>query len=385
VLDARTGRVVALASAPSYDPSVFVGGLSTEQYAELVDEARGAPLLSRTVQGAYAPASTFKVVSTAAAVESGDYPLLGRYPCPGEYAPLGGKRNFEGRGLGDIDLREALVQSCDTVYYAFAYEQWLRDGGNSPVASPRDPVLAMARGFGFGERTGVDLPGERRGTVPDRAFLRARWEEQRGTRCARADDPARSEAQRRADREFCDDGGRLRAGDVANVAVGQGDLLVTPLQLATAYAAVANGGTLWSPRVGRALVAPGGAVTEIAPEVRGTLPVSPEVLGYVRDALAAVTTEGTAAGAFAGLPLPVAGKTGTGEVAGKQDTSWFASYAPADDPRLVVVGVVSQGGTGGSVAAPMVRRVYEGVWGLGGQPAALPDGRLPEGLPQVRR
>jgi penicillin-binding protein 2 len=385
VMDGRSGRLVALASWPSYDPAVFVGGASSEQYAALVDESRGAPLLSRTVQGLYAPASTFKVVSTAAAVQSGDYPLTGRYPCPGEYAPLGGKRNFEGRGLGDIDLREALVQSCDTVYYGFAYEQWLRDGGNRPVPSPRDPVLAMARDFGLGQPTGVDLPSERRGTVPDRAWLRARWEEQRETRCTRAEDPARSDEQRRADREFCADGGRLRGGDVANVAVGQGDLLVTPLQLATVYAAVANGGTLLSPKVGRALIAPDGVATEITPEVRGTVPVAPEVLAYVRGALADVTTQGTAAAAFAGLPLPVAGKTGTGEVAGRQDTSWFASYAPADDPRLVVVGVVSQGGTGGTVAAPMVREVYEGIWGLAGRPPALPDGRLPEALPELDR
>ncbi|HWH28111.1 MAG TPA: penicillin-binding transpeptidase domain-containing protein, partial [Mycobacteriales bacterium] len=384
VMEARTGRVVALASHPTYDPTVFVGGASPAQYAALVDEARGAPLVSRTVQGAYAPASTFKVVTTAAAVQSGDYPLTGRYPCPGSYAPLGGKRNFEGVGMGDIDLRTALVRSCDTVYYAFAYEQWLRDGGNRPVQSPRDPVLAMATAFGLGERTGVDLPGERRGTVPDRAWLRARWEERRADHCAGADNPAFDAERRRANREYCEDGWRFRGGDAANVAVGQGDLLVTPLQLATVYAAVANGGTLLSPRVGRALVTPDG-VREIAPQVRGRVPVDQAVLAYVRDALAAVTTEGTAAGAFAGLPLHVAGKTGTGEVAGKQDTSWFASYAPADDPQLVVVGVVSQGGTGGTVAAPMVREVYEAVFGLRGAPPLLPGGRLPAAVPEVER
>lgn len=380
VMQARTGRLVALASWPSYDPTVFVGGVSSRQYAELVDDANGAPLVSRAVQGAYAPASTFKVVSTAAAVQSGDYALNGSYPCPGEYAPLGGKRNFGGVGLGTIDLRTALVQSCDTVYYGFAYEQWLRDGGNSPVAQPRDPVLTMAKAFGLGSPTGVDLPSERRGTVPDRAWLQARWDDRGAAACAAAAagaDPARQ----RTDAEYCADGWRLRAGDAANVAVGQGDLLVTPLQLATVFAAFANGGTLLSPRVARALVDPSGTVTEIAPQVRGTVPVAPEVLGFVRDALAGVTTEGTAAAAFAGLPLRVAGKTGTGEVAGKQATSWFASFAPVEDPQLVVVGVVSQGGTGGSVAAPMVREVYEGIYGLAGAPAVLPGGRLPEVVP----
>lgn len=383
VLEAKTGRIVALASHPSYDPTVFVGGASPQQYADLVDEAKGAPLVSRAVQGAFAPASTFKVISALAAVQSGDYPLRGRFPCPGSYAPLGGKRNFESAQLGTINLRTSLVLSCDTVFYKFAYEQWLADGGNRPAADPRDPMISMAQAFGLGGPTGVDLPSERRGTIPDREFLQRRWEEQKDNYCAGAQNPAHSEQRRQANREFCEDGYRLRGGDAANLAIGQGDVLVTPLQLATVYAAIANGGTLLSPRVGRALVSPAG-VTEIAPEVRGTVPVDADVLAYVRDALAAVTTQGTARGAFAGLRLHVAGKTGTGEVAGKQDTSWFASYAPADDPQLVVVGVVSQGGTGSSVAAPMVREVYEGIWGLSGRPAMLPDGRLPQALPAVR-
>ena len=382
VMEAKTGRLVALASAPSFDPTVFVGGASPAQYAALVDDGRGAPLLSRPVSGAYAPASTFKVVSTAAAVQSGDYPLTGRYPCPGAFAPLGGKRNFESEALGTIDLHTALEQSCDTVFYKFAYEQWLRDGGTHPVAHPRDPILTMASAFGLGAATGVDLPGERRGAVPDRAYLQQRWQSTKAARCAAADDGSHSEEQRRADREFCADGGTLRGGDAANDAVGQGDLLVTPLQLATVYAAVANGGTLLSPRVARAIVsADGKQVTDVAPTVRGHVPVDPAVLAYERDALLAVTHGGTATSAFAGLPLAVAGKTGTGEVAGRQDTSWFASFAPAEDPQLVVVAMVSQGGTGATTAAPMVRDVYAGIYGLDGRAPALPGGRLPDQLP----
>ena len=157
VMEAKTGRVVAMASYPSYDPAVFVGGASPAEYAQLVDETRGAPLVFRAIQGAYAPASTFKVVSTVAAVASGDYPLRGRYPCPGVYAPTG-QRNFDSAPLGTVDLRQALVKSCDTVFYGFAYEQWLRDGGNDPVEQPRDPMVRMAQAFGLGERTGVDLP-----------------------------------------------------------------------------------------------------------------------------------------------------------------------------------------------------------------------------------
>lgn len=382
VMEAKTGRVVALASSPSYDPAVFVGGASPQEYAALVDEERGAPLVFRAIQGAYAPASTFKVVSTAAAVHSGDYPLRGRYPCPGVYGPTG-QRNFDSAALGTIDLRTALVKSCDTVFYKFAYEQWLRDGGNRPVAKPRDPMIRMAQAFGLGQRTGIDLPSERRGTIADRAYKQEYWEATRENRCKGAKNPKLSEERRRANREFCEDGNRFRGGDATNFAIGQGDTLVTPLQLATVYAAIANGGKVLEPHVARALLSPDGTVREIKPKVRSTLPVSGELLGFIRDALAGVTQPGgTASRAFAGSPVAVAGKTGTGEVANKQDTAWFASYAPVADPELVVVGMVSQGGTGGTVAAPMVRAVYDGIYGPGGTrpvrgiPSLRPDGSV---------
>ncbi len=366
VMEAKTGRVVALASYPSYDPAVFVGGASPKEYAALVDETRGAPLVFRAVQGAYAPASTFKVIGAAAAVESGDYPLRGRFPCPGTYAPTG-QRNFDSAALGIVDLRKALVKSCDTVFYKFGYEQWQRDGGNDPIREPRDPMVRMAQAFGLGERTGIDLPSERRGTVADRAYKQRYWEQTRANRCRGAANTALSPERRRDNREFCDDGNRFRGGDATNFAIGQGDTLVTPLQLASVYAAIANGGTLLQPHVGRALVSPDGAVREIGPRVRSTVPVDPDVLGYLRDALAGVTQPGgTASAAFVGSPIAVAGKTGTGEVANRQDTSWFASFAPVADPELVVVGMVSQGGTGGTVAAPLVRAVYDGIYGPGG-------------------
>ena len=369
VMEAKTGRLLAAASFPSYDPSVFVGGASPAEYAQLVDESRGAPLVFRAVQGAYAPASTFKVVSTLAAVDSGDYPLDGRYDCPGVYGPTG-QRNFDSAALGTIDLREALVKSCDTVFYRFAYEQWQRDGGNRPVARPRDPVVRMAQAFGLGEQTGVDLPSERRGTIADRGYRQRLWEQTRTARCTGGSV---------VDREFCADGYRFRGGDATNFSIGQGDTLVTPLQLATVYATIANGGDLLEPHVGRALVAPDGAISEIAPRVRARVPVDPALLGFLRSALAGVTRPGgTAAAAFAGSAVPVAGKTGTGEVAGKQDTSWFASFGPVADPAVVVVGVVSQGGTGGTVAAPMVREVFDGVLGPGGT-------GLPTGLPRLGR
>jgi penicillin-binding protein 2 len=164
--------------------------------------------------------------------------------------------------------------------------------------------------------------------------------------------------------------------------------VVTPLQLATAYAAVVNGGTLFAPRLGKAIVsADGRTVREIPPEVRGTVPASPELLDYMRDALGDVTGDGTAAGAFSGFPfgeLTVGGKTGTAEVFGKEDTAWFTSFAPVEDPDFVVVAMFPGAGQGGRVAAPVVRRIYEGMYGLDGQEPALPGGRVPDTLPLVR-
>ncbi len=386
VMEARTGRVVALASYPSYDPAVFTGGISTAEYAALLDPARGSPLLFRALAGGYAPASTFKAVTATAAVENGQATFSTVLDCPGVFAPTG-QSNFEAADLGRLSLRTAIVRSCDTNFYGFAYDEWLRDGGNRPVAQPKDPIIAMALAFGLGRPTGIDLPGESAGVVPTRQWRQQYWQAQKADLCAGAADRTFDAARRARDRDGCVDGFRFRGGQATNFAIGQGETLVTPLQLASVYAAVANGGTVVQPSVGRALVAAdGGTVTPIAPVVRGHVPARPETLAALRDALHGVTSEagGTGRAVFAGLPLAVAGKTGTGQVAGKQDTSWFASFAPADDPDLVVVAEVSQGGTGATTAAPLVRKVYEGIYGLAGQPAALPGGRLPDALPVVQ-
>ncbi len=386
VMEARTGRVVALASYPSYDPGVFTGGVTSAEYASLLDEAKGSPLLFRAVQGAYAPASTFKAVTATAAVENGQTTFATPTQCPGVFGPTG-QTNFEAADLGRLTLRTAIVRSCDTNFYGYAYDEWLADGGNTPVAQPRDPIIAMAQAFGLGARTGIDLPSETPGVIPTRDWRRAYWEQNKADLCAGAANPAFDAERRARDRDGCVDGFRFRGGQATNFAIGQGETLVTPLQLASVYATVANGGHVMRPTLGRALVsADGRTVREIAPTVERTLPVRPETLASLRDALHGVTSEagGTGRATFAGLPLAVAGKTGTGQVAGRQDTSWFASFAPADNPDLVVVAQVSQGGTGASTAAPLVRAVYEGIYGLGGRPAALPGGKLPALLPTVQ-
>ena len=394
VMDVRTGRVIALASFPTYDPSIWTGGVTQDQYEELLGKDRGLPLISRAVQGQFAPGSTFKISSLAAAVKDGN-PLNGTYSCPGSYE-VGNRsfRNFEGVAHGSMNLHRALVVSCDTIFYKFAYEEWLRDGGVHPGKKPRDPIVKMAKEYGFGAPTGIDLPSESGGRIPDRAWKKDYWEATKKYNCKHARtgysgmDPSRAAYLKAIAAENCAEGYVWRAGDAANFSVGQGDVLVTPLQLANAYAALANGGTLWEPRVGRAIVAPDGTVVrKIDPVKAGRLPVSGRVLSYTRAALADVPKNGTAAGAFAGFDfdkVAVAGKTGTAEVYGKEDTSWFASFAPAKRPRYAVVVMVSQAGTGGSVAAPAVREIYEGIYGLGShKQAALPDGVPPSRLPEI--
>lgn len=375
VLDPRTGAVAALASAPGYDPNVWTGGISPEDYAALTDPRAGTPLLSRATDVGFAPASTMKPVSVAAAVRAGNS-LGGTYDCPGVYR-IGNRdfHNYETTAHGRISLRRAIEISCDTVFYELAHRAWQRQGGVEATSSAPDPFADTARGLGLGARTGIDLPHEAAGRIPDREWRKATWEDQRGELCRRARSgyPEVADRDRRTfltqvARENCEHGWQLRAGDAANFAIGQGDVLATPLQMAVSYAAIANGGTLRTPRVAAALVDPAtGAEAAVATGPTRRAPVSAATDRYLRAALAGVTTTGTAAATFRGMPADwaVAGKTGTGEVVGQRDTSWFVSYAPAAKPRWVVAAVVAQGGTGGSTAAPVARAVHLTLRGLG--------------------
>ncbi|WP_327090538.1 penicillin-binding protein 2 [Nonomuraea sp. NBC_01738] len=395
VLDARTGRVVALASAPGYDPTIWTGGISEREYQTLLSDKAGKPLVSRAIKGQFAPGSTFKVSSVAAMLRSG-YPLNGTYGCPGSF--MVGDRpfnNFRGIGLGTLTLHTALVRSCDTIFYKSSYEQWLKDGGLHPKQPPKERFSNMARSFGFGRPTGIDLPGESAGRIPDRTWKKDMWAATSADNCRRArtgypevSSSSRAAFLKRLAYENCVEGYLQRPGDAANFSIGQGDVLVTPLQLARAYAALVSDGKLRSPRLAWATVRPDGTlVKKIDVPVVGKLPISEKERLYIKNALSQVASDGTAAGAFAGFPMDkvrVGGKTGTAEVWGKEDTSWFASFAPTANPRFVVVVMVSQGGMGGSTAAPAVREIYEGIYGFKG-PAALPDGRPAAKLPLIAR
>ncbi|TDD13270.1 penicillin-binding protein 2 [Nonomuraea diastatica] len=391
VLDARTGRVVALASAPGYDPAIWAGGISARGYQWLMSEKSGKPLVSRAINGQFAPGSTFKVSSVTSMLRAG-YPLNGKYGCPGSVM-VGGRafNNFRGIPLGTLDLHMALVKSCDTIFYQAAFEQYMKDGGRNPKKTPKEVFANVARAFGFGRPTGIDLPGESSGRIPDRAWKKDLWNHTSAVNCERSrkgypevKDRARAEFLKRLALENCTEGFLLRPGDAANFSIGQGDVLVTPLQLARAYMALVTDGKVRSPRIGWAQVRPDGKVVKtIDVPVVGKLPLSEKERRYIKNALSQVPSDGTAAGAFAGFPMNkvrIGGKTGTAEVWGKKDTAWFASFAPTQNPQYVVVVMISQGGMGGSAAAPAAREIYEGIYGIK-RPPAVPGGRLTTRLP----
>jgi penicillin-binding protein 2 len=369
VMDARNGQIRAMASYPTYDPNIWAKGLSEAEYADLTDKKSGQPLVFRPAQSVAPPASTFKAFTTVAASEAG-FDLNGTYDCPA-LLTVGGQTftNYETRAYGPMSLARALSVSCDTVFYRLGYKMWKRDGGLE-ATQPEEHVVRTARDFGLGSTTGVDLPGESAGSVPDREQVRSEFEQSRDDYCARArtgypeeSNRARARLLKAYARDYCRSGDQYRAGDALNTAIGQGRSLVTPLQLATAYAAIANGGTRVTPHLATGFE----NGTTIDPAPRGTVSARPATLAYVRRALATTTVTGTASGAFLGFPLdqyPVAAKTGTAEVAGKQSTSWFASFAPADDPEYVVVVNVDQGGLGAATSGPVARAVYEQMFGI---------------------
>ncbi len=370
VLDVHTGGVVAAASYPTYDPAIWTSGVTQQEYAELTSEQGGEPLINRVVAETFPPASTFKVVSLPAAVDSGVEPGT-TYDCPGAVS-IGGRRftNFESQDHGSLNLEEVIEVSCDTVFYTWAYQEWLDQGGLAQDSDLTDPWVIASEDFGLGQPTGIDLPGEAAGTIPGREWTRSSWEATRETSCAHAEtgypeveDPERRAYLEQLAQENCTDGWQYRAGDAANFSIGQGDLATTPLQIASIYAAIANGGTLWEPQVVDQIRTPDGdVVKDVEPVATGDIGVADEVLQILRDGLAGVNQVGTAAAAFASFDLeayPVAGKTGSAESFGQESTAWYASYGPTTDPQYAVVVMVEHGGFGGETAAPAARQIWE--------------------------
>ncbi|MFF9405634.1 penicillin-binding protein 2 [Streptomyces anandii] len=363
VMEAKTGRIVAMASAPTYDPNVWVGGISAKDYKALTGKDSDYPLLNRAIQGQSAPGSTFKVVSTAAAVQAG-YDFNGNYPCTSSYS-VGGQvfKNFEGENFGPISLGRALEVSCDTVFYGLADSEWKKDGGINPKkGQPKDYFFKTAHQFGLGKETGVDLPGEVTGRVPDRRWKQDYWKANKDAWC-KSGKKNGSYVEKIA-YENCLEGNKMREGDEINYSIGQGDTLVTPIQEAVIYGAISNGGTMYTPTIGKAVVsADGKHVTEIKPKSHGKLPITKATRNMMDEALAGVATRGTAAWKFGGWPqdkIPLHAKTGTAEVYGKQTTSWLATYTK----DYSVIMTISQAGTGSGASGEAVRNIYSAMYGV---------------------
>jgi len=399
VMDVRNGQIIALASHPTYDPNSYERGLTVAEAKNLYSEKAGVPALSRALQGLFAPASTFKVVSAVAAANAG-YDLGATYDCPAQ-VEVGTRafQNFESKAQGRISMTKAMAISCDTIWYRIAFDEWLRDGGLKPKSSANDYFFNAAKGFQIGVKTGIDLPSESSGRLADREWRKSWYEQNKDFYCNYKDRASKSQQTAflvQLAYENCLDGDKIRAGDAVNFSIGQGDTVISPLKLAQMYAAIANGGTILKPTIAKAIVKTDGTVIkEFKPEKLGVLPADKETMKFLNRSLREVVVSGTGAGAFSSFPVPVSGKTGTAQVFGrnpngsaKADTSWFASYGPTNKPRFAVVMMVSQGGFGASVSGVGTRKIYETLFGVVGSKVSsakilFPSGIPPVGLPKI--
>ena len=338
-MNARTGAVLAMGSYPSFDPAFYAKPRTPAEYRSLENRAN-APLLNRADQGGYPTGSAFKPIVATAALEEG---LVE----PDEIVYDGGSlavggvvfNNAGGAVNGPIDISDALKVSSDVYFY--------RLGAEASAHGRHGQIQDWARSYGIGERSGIDLPDEQAGLLPTPSWRNRVF---------------RKESNPYIDRPWT-------AGDNVNLSVGQGDLQVTPLQLATAYAALANGGALVTPHLGARIEGfDGRTLARIRPPPRRRLRISEltreTILGGMERA--AMEPGGTSYSVFGDFPFAVAGKTGTAERgAGVEDQSWYGAVAPAGEPRIVVVATVEGGGFGVEAAAPVVARVLAHAIELG--------------------
>ena len=362
-LDPRNGEVLAMGSAPSYDANLFARPLSQRAFDEHFGEGTNNPLINRAISGAYPIGSTLKVVTAAAALAAGVVTPDSVYVDTGAFT-LGAqvRRNAGGAVFGAVTLRRALQVSVDTYFYDLGARL-----NADPVKHPQGGELQRwARRFGFGTATGIDIGGEADGTIPT-----PRWRDDLNRTQARCErmyrrDPRRARRRYAAGCVFADGTNRgWTVGDNVSLAVGQGDFLATPLQLAVAYAAIENGGTVVRPHVGLQVTDPDGRVLQqIAPKPARRIEI-PQ-LAAIQDALraAAQETGGTSADIFASFPKPVYGKTGTAQFTGRADQSWYVAYVPDPVRPIVVAATVESGGFGAEAAAPAVRLILSQWFGV---------------------
>lgn len=399
VMDSFNGQILALASYPTFDPNSFEKGLTVQEAENLFSEKTGVPALNRALQGLYAPGSTFKAVSVIAAADAG-YSLKKSYDCPAT-VEVGTRvfNNFESKSQGVLSMKKALAVSCDTIWYRIAFDEWLRDGGLKPKSNANDYFFNAAKRFQMGAKTGVDLPSESKSRLADRTWRKAWYDQNKDFYCNYIERTTKAQQTPflvQLAKENCIDGDKVRAGDAVNFSIGQGDTVITPIKLAQMYAAIANGGTIWKPTIAKAIISTNGKVIKkFESEKLGNIDVSPEIIAFLHDALQEVTISGTSAGVFAGFPVATSGKTGTAQVFGKNpngrakdDSSWYAAFAPSNNPRYVVVMMVSQGGFGASTSGLGVKQIYSTLFGVKGSkidPEAVlfPSGKPPTKLPKI--
>ncbi|MCL4541392.1 MAG: penicillin-binding protein 2 [Chloroflexi bacterium] len=328
----KDGSILAIASSPSFDPNSFILGLSQSQ-ADNLFKNPNQPLLNRPALGVYPPGSTFKTVSISAALASGVYTPRSLFDCKGVWNGLGMPMHcWKVTGHGIIGLYEGLAQSCDIVFYNVGHELDLQRGHSY--------FPSLIQQFGVGRPTGIIGVPEAAGLLPTPQWkakvLKEPW----------------------------------YPGDPVNMAIGQGSLLVTPLQMTTWISAIANGGTMYVPRIIDRVVSPAGQVSQPAPvKAVAQLPVSKSDLAFIRAAMRQTVAEttnwlGTGSWAFRDFPIPVSGKTGTAQSGQKIPHAWFASFAPSDNPEIAVIAMAEHAGEGADVAGPMCRRVYEAYFNI---------------------
>ncbi|WP_407279355.1 penicillin-binding protein 2 [Aromatoleum evansii] len=335
-IEPATGGVLALVSKPGYDPNLFVDGISTEDWKSL-NESPDHPLVNRAIFSAYPPGSTFKPFMAMAGLSAGKRTITQTIPDPG-YFMFGGHRFMDDKigGHGMVDLPKSIVVSCNTYYYQLANDLGI------------DGIANFMRPFGFGSRTGIDVPGEAEGVLPTPEWKKKRFR--------------KKEHQ------------KWFGGETISVGIGQGYNAYTPLQMANAVAALVNDGKLFRPHVVRHVVSPvTGERRVVEPAPIRTIPFKPEHAAAVRQAMVDVNKVGTGARAFAGAPYSVGGKTGTAQVFSLRgqryvegrvserlrDHSWFIAYAPADKPTIALAVLVENGGFGAQSAAPIARQVID--------------------------
>lgn len=316
-IDPRNGAVRAMVSRPGYDPNWFVHGISSKNWNSINNDPN-YPMNNKVITGEYPPGSTFKIVTGSAAFELKKVGLNEPIFDGGFHPMVPTMGNAGGEVLGWLTFIKALAMSDNVYFYELGYRVGI------------DNIEKYAHIFGFGERTGIDLEGESKGLVASKKVKRKIWDED------------------------------WRLGDTFNAAIGQGFNLTTPIQLSVMLSIVANGGTKYQPYLVESIINSDGSLFEKPKRAEGKhIDVSQQTIDYIRMGMSATTQEGGTASYFAGLPKPIAGKTGTAENSHGRDHGLFVAYGPVDDPELVVVCIVEQGGFGSVAAGPIVYKAFE--------------------------